>query len=141
MAGPITATVRINADKLDTRVGDLEKAVLELASVVERLVVGGKNWKGEERAAMLFAVDNARALATPEDDDPEPEPPATSGDTTSRYWIDLRDGNGYATDDLGRMAADHIAGRVLNCRDRESGTFLVWRGKYEGVYDLATEAA
>ena len=158
MAGPIEATVRINADKLDMRVRDLELAVGELANLVERLIIAEpKRWKGEERKAMLFAVDNARALATPEDgdDDPEPEPPTVFGmpvvateampdgvvavaiDGDSRYWIDLTSGDGFATNDFEVVADWYVRGEVRHASDRKLGRLLVYNGKQEPAYSAA----
>lgn len=48
--------------KGSTRIRDLELAVGALSMLVERLVVGDKKWKGEERDRMLQAAATARLL-------------------------------------------------------------------------------
>lgn len=154
-------TFRVPTDKavvrLDTRVGDIELAVLELAGIVERLVVAdAKRWKGSERRSMLLAVDAARALATPEggddDDDPEPEPPATllgapviecdsmpdglvaiANNGEPRYWIDLTSGDGEATDDFDRIRRAWRAGDVRHATDRLLGDLVIYNGRWQGV--------
>lgn len=124
----------------EQRIGDLEKAVLELASVAERLVVGGARRSNEERAKMLFAIDNARALATPEDGDDDPEPAPSAPSIAPRYWIDDTAGDGEASDELAYVAAQWRAGRVRHASDRLLGALVVYNGLWQEVGDAADAA-
>lgn len=157
----VPTAARVEA--IELRNGDLALAVLELANVVERLVVGDKKrWKGEESKAMLAAVDNARALATPEDndDDPEPEPASSAlaawltpekqasidamhaaADTTSRYFVSFLYGDGMATDDLEHVHAEFRSGGVVSVTDRHAGVLLAHRGIWQDTATAPCDAA
>ena len=122
------------------RQDDQDKAILALAGVVERLVVGDKKrWKGEESKAMLFEIDLARALATPEaadDGDDDPDPPALA-----RYGIDTRSGDLIDTDDLDECYAQFAAHNAKNIYDRERRELLVYNGIWEDAASAPLEAA
>lgn len=50
------------------------------------------------------------------------------GDTTSRFWIDLNNGDGYGTNSFENVVAAWRKGVAKNIFDRQANVFLAFRG-------------
>lgn len=135
----------------EVRIGDLEKAVLELASAIEGLA-----WNRQDhiqlKGEILRMVDTARALATPSthedfDGDDEPEPPTPMLRPRKRYFIDLVGGGGTAVDTLEeahylwsqRFPSSDVS--AYNVWDQKQKKFLAWHGAWDDGETAPTEAA
>ncbi len=142
MSGTTKVPTAARVEALELHAGDLALAVLELASAIELLVIS--NFKVDEgwiynadHQSVLTAVDNARALATPEgDDDPEPEP-ASGALALPRYQVDTRGGAIAKTDNFTQVEEWLASGVVVNVYDRELGDLIIWNGEYVNRAEVA----
>ena len=159
--------------ELQRQVDDQRLAILALIRVVERLTVGDKKWKGEERKLMLNSIDCARLVlddasvvepvvrdtigkieAALKDDPPldkairggaeriemnEAIIAHVEGDRSSRFWIDLNNGDGYGTNSLENAQQAFRKGVARNVFDRSQNVFLAFNGMSE--HPLLNEAA